>query len=562
MPDRIRRWTLAALLAAAVLPYFIGLGDSSIWDANEAFYVETPREMIERGDYLFPTFNYQPRLNKPVLSYWIVGAFYQVFGISVGVQRLPIALGALVMILTAGGLGWLAASGTSGRAAPRTHALLWSMIGLAIAPRLLMLARRVFIDVYISMFMALTLLWFAAAERHPERRRLFLALMYASVGLGMLTKGPVAAVVPGLVMAAYLLLHRELRRVTDMMIPAGVVIILVIVAPWYGALYARDGWTYIVSFFVGENFDRFASGVGVQVQRGPLFYLPVLFSDSFPWSLFLIPAFVAWLRERRLPPAEGDASGRVRTLLWLWIAVFVGFFSFSAGKQDLYIFPIVPAVCGLAGWAIARACQGLGVPSTSRTAAVIGALLLSAGAGLVYLATVAGASYAIEGVAAIGIAGLVAGALAIWFGLRQRIFAAGVALSTGFVALSAIFVIWTLPSFEAYKPVPGFAATIRQRAAPDDVVATYAQSMPSLVYYLRRHVDDLFDVGALVTHLTSGKPVFAVMSEGDLERLRPDLPGPLCVIDRRPTLDVRLKSVLAANALPQLVLVTNRCTSP
>src|SRR3954467_301400 len=102
MPGRIRQWTLAALLAAAGPPYLIGLGDSAIWDANEAFYVETPREMIERGDFVFPTFNYEPRPNKPVLSYWIVAGFYEVFGISVAVQRLPIALGAVVMIVTAG----------------------------------------------------------------------------------------------------------------------------------------------------------------------------------------------------------------------------------------------------------------------------------------------------------------------------------------------------------------------------------------------------------------------------------------------------------------------------
>ena len=103
------------------------------------------------------------------------------------------------------------------------------------------------------------------------------------------------------------------------------------------------------------------------------------------------------------------------------------------------------------------------------------------------------------------------------------------------------------------------AETIRQRAAPDDIVATYAQSMPSLAYYLRRHVEDLFDVDELAVHLKSGKPVFAVMSEEDLSRVRGDLPGPLCVIDRRPTLDVRLKSVLAADPPPQLVLVANRC---
>src|SRR3954447_26238681 len=105
MPDRNHRWALAALLAVAVLPYFIGLGDSAIWDANEAFYVETPREMIERGDYVSPTFNYQPRFNKPVLSYWVVAGLYHLFGISVGVQRMPIAIAAVVLVLTALVLG-------------------------------------------------------------------------------------------------------------------------------------------------------------------------------------------------------------------------------------------------------------------------------------------------------------------------------------------------------------------------------------------------------------------------------------------------------------------------
>src|SRR6478609_7836707 len=115
MPDRNHRWSLAALLAVAVLPYFIGLGDSAIWDANEAFYVETPREMIERGDYVSPTFNYEPRFNKPVLSYWVVAGFYQAFGISVGVQRLAITLGAMGLLASAFLLAWLAASGTTGR---------------------------------------------------------------------------------------------------------------------------------------------------------------------------------------------------------------------------------------------------------------------------------------------------------------------------------------------------------------------------------------------------------------------------------------------------------------
>ena len=43
--------------------YFVALGNSAIWDANEAFYVETPREMIEAHDFINPTFNYLPRFN-------------------------------------------------------------------------------------------------------------------------------------------------------------------------------------------------------------------------------------------------------------------------------------------------------------------------------------------------------------------------------------------------------------------------------------------------------------------------------------------------------------------
>src|SRR5215207_3990594 len=91
----------AALLAAALVLFFVDLGGSAIWDANEAFYVETPREMIERGDFVFPTFNYEPRVNKPVLSYWMVIGLYKAFGTSVGAQRLGIAIGGLTLVLVA-----------------------------------------------------------------------------------------------------------------------------------------------------------------------------------------------------------------------------------------------------------------------------------------------------------------------------------------------------------------------------------------------------------------------------------------------------------------------------
>ena len=99
------QWVLIITLSLTVAPYFIRLGTSSLWDANEAFYAETPREMIEATDYVNPTFNYRPRLNKPPLSYWLVVPFYKLFGVSESTERLPIVLGAFAMIAIAYGLG-------------------------------------------------------------------------------------------------------------------------------------------------------------------------------------------------------------------------------------------------------------------------------------------------------------------------------------------------------------------------------------------------------------------------------------------------------------------------
>ena len=45
-PRCFRANLLLALLVAAAVPYFVNLGVSSIWDANEAFYAQTPREMM------------------------------------------------------------------------------------------------------------------------------------------------------------------------------------------------------------------------------------------------------------------------------------------------------------------------------------------------------------------------------------------------------------------------------------------------------------------------------------------------------------------------------------
>jgi 4-amino-4-deoxy-L-arabinose transferase-like glycosyltransferase len=571
MPLSRRHVLLVVLLAAAVLPYFIDLSGSSIWDANEAFYVETPREMIERGDYVGPTFNYQPRFNKPVLSYWIVAAFYKVFGVSVGVQRIPIALGAVTMIFTAFLLA-RAGADPSGRAQPGRNAVLesalWSALGLAVDPRLMMFGRRIFIDIYISMFMGFTLLFFALAERYPERRRVFLLAMYAAVGLGMLTKGPVAAALPALVFAVYLAVHGELKRVREMMIPAGIIVVLAIVLPWYIALYHRNGWTYITSFFVGENIARYTEGLGVETRRGRLFYLPVVFSDSFPWSLCLFGAAGLWVadwRGRRAATSEPRGDGgafRIRTLLWLWVLVIVTFFTFSAAKQDLYIFPIVPAVAALGGLFIARDRPdgGPAQPSSLRaTAAAVALLLAVAGAGTLYVFQLAGKVYALDGAMFVGCMAAAGGLVGLLLAVFNRPRAALATVVLALVTLNWGFVIRVLPSFERYKPVPRLSATIRERLVEGDVVAHYNVALPSMVFYLGRHIDVFFEREPFLRLLASGRTVYAILSASDYAALQPSIHVATCVLDRQSTVNVKLKAVLSREPLPEVLLVTNRC---
>jgi hypothetical protein len=272
-------------------------------------------------------------------------------------------------------------------------------------------------------------------------------------------------------------------------------------------------------------------------------------SDSFPWSVLLFAAAAAWKQRTR-----------IETLLWCWIAAIVAFFSLSAGKQDLYIFPIVSAVAALGGVAIER---GLTIPRwtpwVTRTLAATGALLAIAGAAVLYLFDTAGRIYALDGALAVGALGLAGGILTMVLGLSRKPAAAAMTLLVAVIAVDWAFVVRVLPEFERYKPVPPFSQVLLARLQPGDAVAHYKVDLPSMVFYLQRHVDQYFEEAAFVSTLSSGRHVYAIMSAGDYASLAPRIATPTCIIDRRSTFEVKLKQVLARQKLPELVLITNQC---
>jgi len=371
-----------------------------------------------------------------------------------------------------------------------------------------------------------------------------------SVGLGALTKGPVAIALPGLALALYLAARREIGRIRDMQLPLGVLIVALIVVPWYAALYQQHGWLYIKSFLVSENVERFTQGLGVQQHRGPWFYIPVVLSDSFPWSVLLpVAALAAWRH-----------GSRLQALLWCWIVAIVGFFTLSAGKQDLYIFPIVPAVAALGGLAIERGLSDDGWRrSLALTLAVAGGLLAIAGVAVLFLFEGGGRVYALDAALWVGMAGLTGGVATMLLGAVGRPRPAALTLLAAMMAVNWAFVVRVLPEFERYKPVPVFSRALEARLQPGDVVAHYQVSLPSMAFYLRRHVDQYFDDPPFVAAILSPQHVYAVLSDDDYASLAPRIGGRTCVIDRRPTFDVKLKRVLARQPLPELLLITNQC---
>jgi 4-amino-4-deoxy-L-arabinose transferase-like glycosyltransferase len=559
---------LVALLTAAVLPYVIGLGDSSIWDANEAFYAETPREMIESGDYINPSFNYYPRFNKPVLSYWAVAASYHAFGVSEFSERIPIALSALVLIASAVWLGRLAGSYDAG--------LVAGLI-LATAPRFLMFSRRIIIDMWITMFMVLTLLFFALAELSaeprtpnpesrnpnpqfptPNPRKKWLVLMYVAAGLGVLTKGPVAVVLPGLAFLIYLALERRLGDLRRLMIPSGVVIVAAIVLPWYLALYAQHGWVHIKEFFIDENLMRYAQPVGTP-RRGIWFYIPVLLTDLFPWSILLPAAVVSASAAFARRKAAASAEDRVQRLLLVWIATIVLFFTFSRTKQDLYIFSVVPAVAALVAGLLVRAFHGQ--PNTlvrSRVSLGIASAVLGI-LGVALLAfVVVPERYPLAGSLLISLLAIGGGGLATILTLRGRVKHGTIALASALVAMGWVFVLVTLPDFERYKPVAPLVHLIKQRATAESRIGYYRIALPSMAFYMRRQVFEAYDLDVLKQMFASGQEVYCLMTYEDYQSVKGVLSGPTHVLASRPLFDVKIQSFLEGTELPDIVLVSNR----
>ena len=532
------------ILGVIALPYFTNLGGSSLWDANEAFYAETPREMIASGDYIAPTFNFQPRPQKPPLTYWAIALAYKIFGVREFSVRLPGALAAVGVILFTYGIAL--------NLAGRRQALLAAVIA-GTTGRVFIVARRLPIDVLLLFFLLATAYFIVRGLKTKSRGNWALAYIFAA--FGFLTKGPIAWLVPG---ASYLVWSIWTRRFRLAGVHAwmGAAIVVAIVAPWYLLVYDAHGWTYIAPFFLRDNIARFASE-DFGPSRGIFYYVTAYLGDFFPWSLFT-PLAVYALWKNRNAPATGAGEPDVREpappsahlglgFPLVWCAFVFLFFSLSRNKQEYYIGSVYPMMAVLIGSAVS-ALAGSGSRSIAKvhgwTCSITAVALL---AFAIVLPLVAQSIFPglpdVLRLAPSFILFVTFTALA-WNIVRGQHAQCFGTLAMAIWGLFACFAAFYLPAVERFRPVRDLCGLIDLYAAPGDEAGYFRATTPSMVYYLRRPIFEEYDAEAMARRFRSPGRVLCLMTKRDYDKLLEYRDLKLSVLDRRARLVTQLRVLL------------------
>lgn len=326
---------LALFLLFCLLVLFANLGGPALFEPDEGRNAEKAREMLLIRDWVTPHENFLPVLDKPVFFYWLIALCYKLFGFSEWSARFPSALAGLGTVI----LIYLFVRDFLG-----PWEALWSGLILVTNLEFYALAHIVIFDMTLTFFVTLSLcLFYWGSHAHTSaRRKMFLLLMYASMGAGTLVKGPIGLVLPGMVIFSYALLSRKRRFFRDLHLPLGSMIFILIVAPWYVWVEIRNPG-YLRYFLWEENFIRFLTPHFNRSE--PWYYFLIVVTIGFiPWTV-LVPLCVK-ARWRR--PADEKTQ-----FLALWTILPFIFFSLSNSKLPHYVLPIYPPLAILVGEAVA-----------------------------------------------------------------------------------------------------------------------------------------------------------------------------------------------------------------
>ncbi|NIF19639.1 lipid IV(A) 4-amino-4-deoxy-L-arabinosyltransferase [Pantoea sp. Cy-639] len=321
-PSLAERLAIPGLLLAFVVFYLLPLMSHGLWIPDETRYAQIGQEMLLSGNWVGPHFMGIRYFEKPIAGYWMIALGQAIFGENLFGVRIASALSTGISIC----LAYLIARRLWNT--PRISAaaaLLYMSFGLIAGQ-----AGYANLDPQFTLWVNLSLVavWFAIDSQTSRSRLLAWALLGAACGMGLMTKGFLALLLPVLITLPYMLWQRRFAELLRYG-PVAVLVAVAISLPWVLAVHARepDFWRF---FFWHEHIRRFAAGEDAQHARPWWFYLPLMFAASLPWAVLLPSTLLRAWRERREPKTA---------FLALWFLLPLVFFSASSGKLPTYIMP-------------------------------------------------------------------------------------------------------------------------------------------------------------------------------------------------------------------------------
>ena len=242
------RWLLLLALVSLVI-LLSGLGSAALFDPDEGRNAEKARELLLLNDFVTPHQNFLPTLDKPMPFYWLIAAAFKLFGASEAPARLPSVLAAI---------GCLVLVYQFARRRRGLWAALWSCLVLVTGLQFFIFSRLVMPDMTLTFFITGALLaFYSIAENSAERPKISRAIsLYAAIAMGTLIKGPVALIVPALVIFCFLLVTGNWVVLKRLHILIGVAVCLAIVTPWYVWVEVRNPG-YLRYFLWDEHLLRY-----------------------------------------------------------------------------------------------------------------------------------------------------------------------------------------------------------------------------------------------------------------------------------------------------------------
>lgn len=287
-----------SVIGSCIVIYIIGIFAIPLMDIDASQYASISREMLERNSFLQIYDQGQNYLDKPPLLFWLSAFSMQILGVYDWAYRLP----SLFVLLGGVYATYQFAKIYYGDAIGKLSAMV-----LASSQAVFLISHDVRTDTMLMGWVMLSIWQLAVWFKNQRWANFVLAFIF--IGCGMMTKGPIALMVPGLAFASHFLLQRNWKQFYRWEYLLGILIIGIILMPMCIGLYQQydlqpgkliNGrpiesglrfyfWTQSFGRYTGENFYHEMSHF--------TFLLENMLWSFLPWIFFFLPALFFAIKE-------------------------------------------------------------------------------------------------------------------------------------------------------------------------------------------------------------------------------------------------------------------------